>query len=67
MLSRFRTSTRVSFHAAAIKGWLAQLTASFPTTVYNLRSDDYNLLIKSQLIGAPIGYMIGEQPLRPDP
>lgn len=29
--------------------------------VSNLRSEDYNLLIKSQLIGAPIGYWIGEQ------
>jgi hypothetical protein len=29
--------------------------------VGNLRSEDYSLLIKSQLIGAPIGYWIGEK------
>lgn len=29
--------------------------------VGNLRSEDYSLLIKSQLIGAPIGYWIGEE------
>lgn len=29
--------------------------------VGNLRSEDYTLLIKSQLIGAPVGYWIGEQ------
>lgn len=49
------------------------LTSSLPCAlcaVGNLRSDDYSLLIKSQLIGAPIGYWIGRflhcrQPLIP--
>lgn len=27
----------------------------------NLRSEDYTLLIKSQLIGAPVGYWIGSR------
>lgn len=41
----------------------ASLLLSVPVpaaAVGNLRSEDYNLLIKSQLIGAPIGYWIGE-------
>jgi hypothetical protein len=38
--------TRDCYHRAAVNA---------------LRSEDFNLLIKSQLIGAPLGYWIGEQ------